>query len=413
MNIKKLILILALAAIFPTIAWADDDGDGIDAPTDCNDANDQIFPGAIEICNDVDDDCNGLVDDGPATTIYYEDSDGDTYGNASVSVTDCSLPTGYVVDDTDCDDTDATISPAAAEICDGEDNNCDLTIDESFADTDVDGTADCVDTEECDALDNDGDGETDEGVTSTFYEDSDGDLFGDAASTVTGCTAPLGYVADNTDCDATTALRFPGNDEDCDGIDNDCDGTTEDEEGDEDADGTLNCDDTEECDNVDNDGDGDVDEGVTTTFYEDADGDTFGNPDATSEACTVPYGYVTDDTDCDDTVETISTDATEICGDDIDQDCDDDDLACEEIPAVETCDDEMDNDEDALIDCDDGDCLTDTTCTAISEADDISSSSSSGCQLNKMADSKKFSFLTLLLLFVIPLYRLNSSEQIK
>ncbi len=89
---------------------------------------------------------------------------------------------GYTTKDGDCDDTEATVHPSAAEICNGRDENCNVAVDEGMPDSDRDGVADCVDTEVCDGLDNNGDGRVDEG-----QPDADGDG-------VANCM-------DNEDCD--------------------------------------------------------------------------------------------------------------------------------------------------------------------------------------------------------------------
>lgn len=128
----------------------------------------------------------------PVTT-YYADADGDGFGNAAVTVQACSVPTGYVIDNTDCNDSNANIHPGATEVCNGIDDDCD--------------------------------GQTDEGVTITFYQDLDGDGYGNAAVTIQGCSAPTGYVSNYTDCnDANNAIN-PGAVETCgNGIDDNCNG---------------------------------------------------------------------------------------------------------------------------------------------------------------------------------------------
>lgn len=97
---------------------------------DCDDLDPAINPRASEVCNGIDDDCDGEIDDG-ATTHWYADSDGDGYGEFMVRIDACEAPGGFVADATDCDDTNPSINPSFPEVCDGVDNNCDGTIDES------------------------------------------------------------------------------------------------------------------------------------------------------------------------------------------------------------------------------------------------------------------------------------------
>jgi hypothetical protein len=70
---------------------------------DCDDTDGNVYPGATEVCNGVDDNCDGNVDEGVLQTFYL-DSDGDTYGDAGTSTQACSAPSGYVSNDGDCDD---------------------------------------------------------------------------------------------------------------------------------------------------------------------------------------------------------------------------------------------------------------------------------------------------------------------
>jgi hypothetical protein len=97
---------------------------------DCNDRNDAIYPGAVETCNGIDDDCDTSVDEGVLRT-FYRDYDKDNYGDAGQTRQACAAPDGYVADDTDCDDNDININPGTREVCfDGIDNNCTSGIDE-------------------------------------------------------------------------------------------------------------------------------------------------------------------------------------------------------------------------------------------------------------------------------------------
>ena len=113
----------------------DDDGDGSPACADCDDDDAGVHPGAIEGCSpaDVDDDCDGLVDhDDPdlvGTVTLYRDGDADSHGDPSASTQACGSLPGWVDDLSDCDDADARV-PAAGETCfDGVDNDCDGEVD--------------------------------------------------------------------------------------------------------------------------------------------------------------------------------------------------------------------------------------------------------------------------------------------
>ena len=109
---------------------ADNDGDTFLSAVDCNDNDATIYPGATEICNFIDDDCNTITDDGITYLAVYDDLDGDTYG-AGLAANYCTFPgAGYSLDNLDCDDTNDAINPAANEICNGVDDNCDGNIDE-------------------------------------------------------------------------------------------------------------------------------------------------------------------------------------------------------------------------------------------------------------------------------------------
>ena len=366
------------------VEYADDDGDGWARCEDCDDLNPDVSPAGTEICNGLDDDCDGEADPTSSFDVlpFYEDADADGYGNKD-SVTDaCAAPTGYTDDTTDCDDTRADVHPGLTEICDDlnadedcngnaddadpgvdvstfgafftdadfdtygddasvvkqcdsppgvvavggdcrdtdanfypgapetdcadpNDYNCDGSV--AYTDADGDAYAACIECDDsdaavnpgaveiCNGIDDDCDGVTDPDTatdTATWYADNDSDGFGDPAVTFDSCTAPTGYVADSTDCDDAAPTTYPGADEYCNLIDDDCDGV---------IDPTTAID--------------------ALTWYADADADTYGDPAATTPACTQPVGFVADLTDCDDTSDDVFPGATEFCNG-IDDDCD-------------------------------------------------------------------------------------------
>ncbi len=173
--------------------------DGVANAADCDDADAAVFPGATELCNGIDDDCDGDIDqDAVDTTTYYIDYDSDGYGNAAWTDGGCSQPAGYVTNADDCDDTDDLVSPAGTELCNGYDDDCDSLVDEP------------------DALD-----------ATTWYEDLDGDLWGNAAVYDVQCEAPTAWVDVDGDCDDTDATAYPGAVERFDGADDDCDGSVD------------------------------------------------------------------------------------------------------------------------------------------------------------------------------------------
>ena len=159
----------------------------VDVDGDCDDDDADINPLAVEFCDEVDNDCDDEIDESDAedASAWHPDADGDGYGSAASETVSCDAPSGYVVDDSDCDDGNVDIFPGADEVCDGEDNDCD-------------GTIDGVDSI---------------GVT-TWYEDADGDGYGDDASSFADCDAPSGYVELAGDCDDTDVAYNPGATED-------------------------------------------------------------------------------------------------------------------------------------------------------------------------------------------------------
>jgi hypothetical protein len=306
------------------------DGDGVPASEDCDDGDTSSFPGAPELCDGVDNDCDGDIDDNVGGT-WYADADGDGFGDPETSSQSCEPGDGQTADASDCDDTRADVNLAADELCNGLDDDCDGQ------------------TDEASALD-----------TTTLYADADGDGFGDPTAGLEACEHPSGYTADDGDCDDSLAEVNPDASEVCNGIDDDCDGRVDpndsedastwyadadaDEYGAEaytkrscdppsgyvsdatdcdDSEGEVNPAATEICNEIDDDCDGDIDEDVLSEWYLDADSDGYGTGTAV-EACAAPTSaYVADDGDCDDTDTDYNPGATEGC-DGEDYDCDGD-----------------------------------------------------------------------------------------
>ncbi|MFP2934491.1 putative metal-binding motif-containing protein, partial [Pyxidicoccus sp. 3LG] len=162
--------------------------------SDCDDSRSNVSPGGTEVCDGLDNNCSGSVDEGVKPT-FYRDADGDGYGNANVPLAACSQPAAYVTNTSDCNDSNANIRPGAAEVCDSVDNNCN--------------------------------GSADEGVGPTWYRDADGDGYG-SNQAVQACSQPAGYVGNRSDCADYSAETNPDSDEICyDGSDNNCNGRTD------------------------------------------------------------------------------------------------------------------------------------------------------------------------------------------
>ena len=365
----------------PGVKCTDSDGDGFGTGADCkladcDDSNKAVHPGAKESCgNGKDDNCNRIVDDGCAT-VNCVDNDMDGYGVGS----GCrGVP--------DCNDSNFTISPGAKEICgDKVDQDCDLTPDDGcvgVACTDNDGDgfgvgkdcvlADCDDNnkavypwapETCgDNKDDNCNKIADDGCNGRQCVDRDADGYGVGA----GCPGPQ-------DCDDKSRTTNPKAAEKCgDGLDNDCDGVaddgckgTVDNDGDgvgvggvsggqpdcNDKDASVKPDQKETCgDGIDNDCDGTVDDGGPGVKCVDGDGDGWG----VGVACKLA--------DCNDKSGSIHPYAAEICGDNIDNNCN---LQVDEGCAGVQC---KDKDLDGFGvggDC----CLHDKTGTCIQDCDD-------------------------------------------
>lgn len=140
------------------------------------------------------------------------------------------------------------------------------------------------------------------------WPDQDGDGFGDDLLGQDLCELPVGWVEQGGDCDDDDPLISPDGTEHCDGRDEDCDGL--------------------------------VDEDTTDgpTWYVDADGDGYGDPASAFVSCEVPADGIATEDDCDDTRDDVFPGAEEICEDEVDQDCDGEDLACTPVEDPEEWD---------------------------------------------------------------------------
>jgi hypothetical protein len=174
---------------------SDADGDGFSDADDCDDQNNTIYPDAVEVCDGLDNDCDGEIDeDATEAGTWYPDGDGDGFGTTDGAIVSCDPPEGYANQSGDCDDADPLISPLGCEVCDELDNDCDGEIDE-----------DAMDAE-------------------SLWVDADGDGYGDPDSPVDACPDD-GLVDDDTDCDDADPDVNPGAIDDWyDDVDSDCDG---------------------------------------------------------------------------------------------------------------------------------------------------------------------------------------------
>jgi hypothetical protein len=279
---------------------ADSDGYGDEASTvedceapsgavsdssDCDDGDAEIHPGAVEECDEIDNDCDSEVDEDVMITVYA-DADGDGYGEDSKGESACEAGSGQVEIAGDCDDSDSEMHPGASEICDGMDNDCDDLVD----DDDV----------------------IDDPSAETFYADADDDNSGDPDSPRAACEEPEGYVDNADDCDDDDRMIKPDGLEICDGIDND-------------------------CDELIDDADDSLDTGTAYELYPDVDGDGYGDESLAEWLCDTDSAYVSVGGDCDDTDDRVYESADEEC-DEVDNDCDgeiDEEDVCDEPEETE------------------------------------------------------------------------------
>jgi hypothetical protein len=257
-----LTLLLACDGDVPDVP-ADADGDGYSV-TDCNDASAEAFPGGEEVCDGLDNDCNGEIDEVGGLTLHA-DADGDGYGDPAISATLCEPGAGWVGNFDDCDDSSRDNYPGADEICDELDNDCDGLIDD----------------------------EDEELASGDWSFDNDGDGYGGTLK-IERCSYEEGYVLEGGDCDDEDVTLNPGIDEVCDGIDNDCDEL------------------------IDADDDSAVD---ARWWYIDGDGDGYGADESGLFSCEAITDRVSEGGDCDDEDVTLNPGITEIIGNGIDDNC--------------------------------------------------------------------------------------------
>jgi hypothetical protein len=167
----------------------------VPVPGDCDDTSADVFPGAVERCDGIDQDCDGAIDEGATDTqVFYTDVDGDGFGDDATAREGCTPEPLEITEAGDCDDADASVNPTAPEgVADGIDQNCDA-LEHCFEDTDFDGSG---------------------APTTTLSADFT-------------CTEP-GLSATADDCDDTQPTVNPLSPERCDnGVDDDCDPATPD-----------------------------------------------------------------------------------------------------------------------------------------------------------------------------------------
>lgn len=356
----------------------DEDGDGFyvnadnPADRDCNDFDPQTNPSELEICDRIDNNCNGEIDEFGASGAleWWPDDDGDGFGRrADDPLIACFQPEGFSAVRTDCNDSDPDVFPQAPEVCDLVDNDCDTQIDEGHD------------------------------IEDEWFLDLDGDGFGAGEPVADGCRLDERWSSNDLDCDDALDRVNPNAPERCDGVDNDCDELIDDLDvgdvvdarvwfGDADGDGygsilvrrnaceqpglfvdnALDCNDALAIQNPDTvwyyDGDRDghgiaertfgrrqcwqpigysidaIDcddtdpiRWATVEWHPDADRDGFGGAEIVGVGCVSQEGWTTDDQDCNDRDPNINPDAIEICDEGVDNNCDE--LIDDDDPTVQ------------------------------------------------------------------------------
>ena len=256
--------------------YIDVDGDGSPADEDCDDNNPLRSPEKVEQCDNIDNDCDDIVDEDPIDALsWYADGDNDGFGTPDDVITTCDQTPmdGRVTNDLDCDDNNPLANPNMDEECDGFDNDCDGELDEDLPPD-----------------------------APRWYTDNDGDGYGFSTVELVACVSPgPGWIEVGGDCNDNAAVINPGASEDCDTpVDDNCDGSKNDAN-------AIGCE----------------------FFYQDYDGDGYGL--TSSGQCTCHGGWAFDATqggDCDDYAADAHPNGDEVCGDNVDQDCDGFDATC-------------------------------------------------------------------------------------
>ncbi|MBW2256784.1 MAG: hypothetical protein JRI25_19615 [Deltaproteobacteria bacterium] len=304
------LMMLGLLAVM-ACGEQDADGDGVVASVDCDDDDPAVHPGAAEVCNGADDDCDGTIDeDAPGASLWFLDADGDGFGDPEAPAWSCDAIDDHVDNDDDCDDSNAAAYPGASEVWyDGVDQACDGGNDH---DQDGDGFpvgSDCNDTNAT----------VSPGAVETWYDgtdqdcdgaddfDRDGDGFRDADEAVDGDDCDDGNAAINP---GATDIVGDDTDQNCDGVD----GTDADGDGvASEASGGEDCDDAEEDIPGSSDTYGNnIDENCDGVDGTDADGDGWASSESGGP-------------DCDDGDSGVHPGAPDTVGDGDDLNCDDTD----------------------------------------------------------------------------------------
>jgi hypothetical protein len=226
---------------YTAFCQSDADADGFVCEVDCDDGDALVHPGADELCDGRDNDCNGSIDEKGAVDAgrWFPDEDGDGHGDAGRGENSCRQPLGWVAEAGDCDDLQASVHPGAADPCDGLDNDCDGAVDEDHVALATEcgvgacraqGVLECVAgalVDSCQA----GAPAPDDALCNGLDDDCDGDLDEDFVSATTECGAGACGASGSTSCVAGVLVDScqPGaptgqSEALCNGLDDDCDG---------------------------------------------------------------------------------------------------------------------------------------------------------------------------------------------